>query len=272
MVSHFLCNDQMMVIVMDKQQVAIPGVNFADQIQENANLLNLFLIWVIFDCQNCKYWAKENQILLYLPPELVIGDGKDDAKIDMWFAGIILYQLVTHEFPFKAQSFEELQMYEQVGILIKMHLQTINRPSSIQDNLLWDLLVKLLSFDRKTRLSASDALSHPFFNRENIINENEFLSPLQEIIRIIGKSEVGNTEIQIQGQKLSPLLQSSSSLTDPHSQSQLTSSSTNQQQQTSLKKIPSLLAFGTLQEIRIPDPYSINSISSSINDIDLAII
>ncbi|KAA6376126.1 MAG: putative STE family protein kinase [Streblomastix strix] len=81
--------------------------------------------------------------LPYMASELIFesedeedGQVKADEKIDVWASGI-----------------------------------TLIRPKSLNDDLLWDLLMKLLAFDRKQRISASDALRHPFFTSQKAINE-----------------------------------------------------------------------------------------------------
>ncbi|KAA6378011.1 MAG: hypothetical protein EZS28_026462 [Streblomastix strix] len=100
---------------------------------------------------------------LNMAPELVIGDGKADSKVDVWSVGVVLFQLVGHEYPIKAMSIPDLMKL--------MQLQTINRPSSIQDNLLWDLLIHLLAFDRTKRFTAAEALQHPYFTNPQARNE-----------------------------------------------------------------------------------------------------
>ncbi|KAA6356120.1 MAG: hypothetical protein EZS28_048353, partial [Streblomastix strix] len=45
------------------------------------------------------------------------------------------------------------------------------RPSCVKDDILWDLVTKMLAFDRKDRLSAAEALHHPFFENQQAINE-----------------------------------------------------------------------------------------------------
>ncbi|KAA6398525.1 MAG: putative Protein kinase domain containing protein [Streblomastix strix] len=92
---------------------------------------------------------------LNMAPELVNGDGKADAKVDVWSMGVVIFQLAGHEYPIKAMGIPDLQKL--------MKLRTITRPSAITDDLLWDLLIHLLDFDRKTRFSAAEALQHPYF-------------------------------------------------------------------------------------------------------------
>ncbi|KAA6377952.1 MAG: hypothetical protein EZS28_026521, partial [Streblomastix strix] len=100
---------------------------------------------------------------LNMAPELVNGDGKADAKVDVWSAGVVVFQLAGHEYPIKANSLQDLSKL--------MQLKTITRPASIQDDLLWDLLLHLLDFDRKTRFSAEQALQHPYFTSFQALND-----------------------------------------------------------------------------------------------------
>ncbi|KAA6380937.1 MAG: hypothetical protein EZS28_023536, partial [Streblomastix strix] len=108
---------------------------------------------------------------LNMAPELVIGDGKADSKVDVWSVGVVIFQLAGHEYPIKAMSIPDLMKL--------MQLQTINRPSSIQDNLLWDLLIHLLAFDRTQRFTAAEALQHPYFTNPQA--QNEISSQAQQI-------------------------------------------------------------------------------------------
>ncbi|KAA6393306.1 MAG: hypothetical protein EZS28_011166 [Streblomastix strix] len=45
----------------------------------------------------------------------------------------------------------------------------IERHANITDDLIWDLLMKLLDFDPKTRISALEAFQHQFFTSPQII-------------------------------------------------------------------------------------------------------
>ncbi|KAA6364899.1 MAG: putative serine/threonine-protein kinase unc-51, partial [Streblomastix strix] len=99
---------------------------------------------------------------VYMPPEIILGDQNQlkvaSSKVDMWSAGIILYRLLTHTFPFHSTNDIDIKQFMEDKVLI--------RPPSVVDNDLWDFLRRLLCFNRKDRISASDALQHPFFTNE----------------------------------------------------------------------------------------------------------
>ncbi|KAA6401645.1 MAG: putative serine/threonineeeee-protein kinase Chk2 [Streblomastix strix] len=100
---------------------------------------------------------------LNMAPELLIGDGNADSKVDIWSAGVVLFQLVAHEYPIKSTNISDFQKQIQLGAL--------NRPIIIKDDLFWDLLENLLSFDRTKRFSAEQALQHPYFTSTQALNE-----------------------------------------------------------------------------------------------------
>ncbi|KAA6395618.1 MAG: putative serine/threonine protein kinase [Streblomastix strix] len=100
---------------------------------------------------------------LNMAPELVIGDGNADAKVDVWSVGVVLYQLAYHDYPIKAMSVLQLQQM--------MQSRRIARPAVIQDIVLWNFIQKLLVFDRKDRYSAEQALLDPYFTSPYAIQQ-----------------------------------------------------------------------------------------------------
>ncbi|KAA6382829.1 MAG: hypothetical protein EZS28_021645 [Streblomastix strix] len=105
----------------------------------------------------------------YMPPELIMSGSKTkaDAKVDLWSTGIMLYRILTHSFPFESVDTQDVMLF--------MFNKTLTRPKSVKDDIVWDLITKLLTFDRKDRISSSDALKHPFFIGKQALKE---ISPL----------------------------------------------------------------------------------------------
>ncbi|KAA6371428.1 MAG: putative AGC family protein kinase [Streblomastix strix] len=108
----------------------------------------------------------------FMAPELQLAPSnelqKADANVDVWSLGILMLRFITHSFPFNPHDPHNIRQFMVNRVLI--------RPPTITDNLLWDLLVRMLSFDRHTRISAAEALQHPFFTGEQAMRE---ISPQQ---------------------------------------------------------------------------------------------
>ncbi|KAA6383102.1 MAG: putative Serine/threonine-protein kinase/endoribonuclease ire-1 [Streblomastix strix] len=83
-------------------------------------------------------------------------------KVDIYALGITFYKLITHKYPVNERNIKE-----QGKKMTK--LKSIDRPSEIKDNLLWDLLQNLLEFDPNKRISAAQALQHPYFTSPDAI-------------------------------------------------------------------------------------------------------
>ncbi|KAA6381918.1 MAG: hypothetical protein EZS28_022555, partial [Streblomastix strix] len=62
--------------------------------------------------------SSQNQMIVsargtpaYIAPELQLGIGKANVKVDVWSLGMLLYQIVTHTFPFDPLSDKEIGHY-----------------------------------------------------------------------------------------------------------------------------------------------------------------
>jgi len=102
-------------------------------------------------CGSSFYVAPE---ILYMSP---LGY---DSKVDMWAAGVILYIMLTREFPFdKIGESEETQTLNYDDYWIK----NLNKNYTNSDySPLIDLIKNLLVVDPKKRFCAKQALSHEF--------------------------------------------------------------------------------------------------------------
>ncbi|KAJ3341846.1 hypothetical protein HDU93_003967 [Gonapodya sp. JEL0774] len=93
----------------------------------------------------------------YMAPELVKSQ-KYDEKVDMWSLGVVLYVLLSGCYPFWANTSKEI--YEQIKDgwfpTPEENFKGVS-PEAL------DLIKKLIVVDPKVRLSAVEALEHPWF-------------------------------------------------------------------------------------------------------------
>ena len=90
---------------------------------------------------------------IYLAPEIIKEQGHDE-RVDIWCIGVLLFELITGEVPFKGNNLELLKN----NIL---HLK-IEWPKEMNPDAK-DLISKLLRLDPSERLPLEDILEHPFF-------------------------------------------------------------------------------------------------------------
>ncbi|CAD8164277.1 unnamed protein product [Paramecium octaurelia] len=100
-------------------------------------------------------WTRTGS-LFYQAPEIFMGGGYDE-KIDIWSAGIILYQLLFGQLPFQSET-----------ILDTIEMITDSKLNSIflsqLNPLIQDLLKRLLEKDPNKRLSAEGFVLHPWLH------------------------------------------------------------------------------------------------------------
>jgi len=102
-----------------------------------------------------KFMSNEVCTLLYRPPELFTDPVSYSSKIDIWSCACVLYELSTGQILFDSAD----------DVSIKnLHLSITTRPLIPSNPLLDDLLHKMLLLNPIDRITAKQALNHPYFS------------------------------------------------------------------------------------------------------------
>ncbi|OMJ79758.1 hypothetical protein SteCoe_20144 [Stentor coeruleus] len=100
----------------------------------------------------------------YLAPEVL--KGAYNEKIDIWSCGITLYVLLTGKAPYSARDPKTIKQ-----AILTNPFQIDSKTLPIKSGLLRDFLQKLLEIDPEKRISAEEALYHPWLSQEKIKTE-----------------------------------------------------------------------------------------------------
>ena len=95
----------------------------------------------------------------YIAPEVI--EKHYDEKCDIWSCGVIMYILLSGRPPFGGDNDDEIMEQVKIG---KYDLE--ESPFDKISNSGKDLIKKLLIFDPKKRISAREALDHPWFKEK----------------------------------------------------------------------------------------------------------
>ena len=99
----------------------------------------------------------------YIAPEVI--RGKYDEACDLWSIGVIMYILLTGSPPFNGESEDEILRSVSIG----KYDTTLDTYKTLSNNAK-DLITKLLRFNPAERITAKDALMHPWFKTAEFTN------------------------------------------------------------------------------------------------------
>ena len=140
------------ILISDKEYVEMTGEEYFDiKIIDFGNAR-------IFDKN-----LKSNSIVgssYYIAPEVF--KRKYNRECDLWSAGVILYMLIVGSPPFDGKSDKQITSSIKTGIFNKQKESWINASLEVKD-----LISKLLVYEPSKRLTANEALQHPWFKIKN---------------------------------------------------------------------------------------------------------
>ena len=120
--------------------------------------------------------------LEYMAPEVL--STYYDEKCDMWSLGVLMYVILSGYSPFGSENIEVLKLNIKKGkFSLEGRIWMEVSPAAK------DLIQKLLEVNPKKRLSAADALKHPWVHNSNI-NNTEALSSLLRVKEFSNHSKV----------------------------------------------------------------------------------
>ena len=96
----------------------------------------------------------------YIAPEVL--QKNYNEKCDLWSSGVILYMMLVGHAPFDGRNDKEIIENIKKGYFKTNEERWIKGSKEIKD-----LIIKLLQYDPNKRISAKDALNHPFFITSN---------------------------------------------------------------------------------------------------------
>mmetsp|Transcript_22707 Transcript_22707/g.60356 ORF Transcript_22707/g.60356 Transcript_22707/m.60356 type:complete len:214 (-) Transcript_22707:53-694(-) len=99
---------------------------------------------------------------VYSSPELVHG-GEYDVSVDVWATGVLFHFMLTQSYPFEGRSLGELG--ENICSDTEWEEELRRKlPFAMPGGI--DLMRQMLRRDKKSRITAEDALEHPFFDEQ----------------------------------------------------------------------------------------------------------
>ena len=119
----------------------------------------------------------------YIAPEVI--RGKYDEACDLWSIGVIMYILLTGFPPFNGDNEDEIIR----SVLVGKYDTTSDAYRTLSNNAK-DLITKLLKFNPSERITAKDALMHPWFKTAEFTN----ISRMNSINATMAQAMIKNLE------------------------------------------------------------------------------
>ena len=154
--------------------------------RENNGLLHVKLI----DFGTAKIFIEGNKqkalvgSSYYIAPEVI--RGKYDEECDLWSVGVIMYILLTGTPPFNGEDDDSI-----LNAVSKGKYDTNIEPYKALTPEAKDLITKLLKYNPDERITAKDALTHPWFQTKEFKN----ISRVKTISEEEAKSMLNNLEL-----------------------------------------------------------------------------
>ena len=126
--------------------------------------------------------------IYYIAPEVLLK--KYGKECDMWSTGVILYMFIVGHAPFDGKTNREIMEKIKLGKFSRTEPRWQKASNEVKD-----LINKLLVLDRKKRLTAFEALQHPWFKVSNSsilynnISKDEVLKCIQNLLNYSIKSK-----------------------------------------------------------------------------------
>ena len=127
----------------------------------------------------------------YMSPEII--KGQSNSKTDLWSVGIMLHYMLTGKFPFEPD--DKNQIFD---VITKRKFDSKYIKNCKCSNEAKDLVCKLIIKDVDKRLSAKEALKHPWFKRfedEEIEEEIHIDHSMIEMLKHFSKKNLFQKEI-----------------------------------------------------------------------------
>ena len=147
---------------------------------------DLFVLKII-DFGTAKIFDKNKKVKAivgssyYIAPEVL--NKKYNMECDLWSAGVILYMFIVGHAPFDGKNDKEIMEKIKKGNYLKNESRWINSSNEVKD-----LINKLLVYEPEKRLTACEALKHPWFKVTNSnilysnISKEEVLKCVQNLL------------------------------------------------------------------------------------------